>query len=230
MHTVLWTYLGWRRFPRGLTSVEARRSFSFSAKDRRELRVRYTRRLRLGAARVFARCALESRGKPQSRLRAAVHLSLRRRHRRWLIGVIDIDDGLPLVITLLLPHHDELSGRLRHLALVVLHGCRISTPLIGEVRILEKPGPVCVMGRPVVKDGFIGECICAGASWPAGRMTAGRMMLHGDPQRLGSDCPSPHIHHFQDHGRQDQLHRQLHFPAGCHDDVRTRHERVVDHR
>ncbi|MGO9931907.1 MAG: DUF4158 domain-containing protein [Steroidobacteraceae bacterium] len=50
MHTVLWTYLGWRRFPRELTSFEARRFFSFNAKDRRELRVRYTRRLRLGAA------------------------------------------------------------------------------------------------------------------------------------------------------------------------------------
>ncbi len=50
MHTVLWTYLGWRRFPRELTSFEARRFFSFNAKDRRELRVRYTRRLRLAAA------------------------------------------------------------------------------------------------------------------------------------------------------------------------------------
>ncbi len=50
MHTVLWTYLGWRRFPRELTGFEARRFFSFNASDRRELRVRYTRRLRLGAA------------------------------------------------------------------------------------------------------------------------------------------------------------------------------------
>jgi Domain of unknown function (DUF4158) len=50
MHTVLWTYLGWRRFPRELTSFEARRFFSFNAKDRHELRVRYTRRLRLAAA------------------------------------------------------------------------------------------------------------------------------------------------------------------------------------
>jgi Domain of unknown function (DUF4158) len=50
MHTVLWTYLGWRRFPRELTSFEARRFFSFSARDRRELRVRYTRRLRLAGA------------------------------------------------------------------------------------------------------------------------------------------------------------------------------------
>jgi hypothetical protein len=50
MHSVLWTYLGWRKFPRELTSFEARRFFTFSATDRRELRVRYTRRLRLGAA------------------------------------------------------------------------------------------------------------------------------------------------------------------------------------
>jgi TnpA family transposase len=50
MHTVLWTYLGWRRFPRELTSFEARRFFTFSASDRREIRVRYARRLRLGAA------------------------------------------------------------------------------------------------------------------------------------------------------------------------------------
>ena len=50
MHSVLWTYLGWRKFPRELTSFEARRFFTFSAADRRELRVRYTKRLRLGAA------------------------------------------------------------------------------------------------------------------------------------------------------------------------------------
>lgn len=50
MHSVLWTYLGWRKFPRELTGFEARRFFTFSAADRRELRIRYTRRLRLGAA------------------------------------------------------------------------------------------------------------------------------------------------------------------------------------
>lgn len=50
MHSVLWTYLGWRTFPRELTSFEARRFFTFSAADRRELRIRYKRRLRLGAA------------------------------------------------------------------------------------------------------------------------------------------------------------------------------------
>ena len=50
MHAVLWTYLGWRKFPRQLTSFEARRFFTFTASERRELRVRYTKRLRLGAA------------------------------------------------------------------------------------------------------------------------------------------------------------------------------------
>ena len=50
MDTLLWTYLGWRRFPRELTLFEIRRFFALSAKDRRELRVRYPVRLRLGAA------------------------------------------------------------------------------------------------------------------------------------------------------------------------------------
>ena len=50
MRTLLWTYLGWRRFPRELSEFEVRRFFSFSTKDRRELRVRYPVRLRLGAA------------------------------------------------------------------------------------------------------------------------------------------------------------------------------------
>ena len=43
MHSVLWTYLGWRKFPRELTSLEARRFFTFSAAERRELRVRHTK-------------------------------------------------------------------------------------------------------------------------------------------------------------------------------------------
>jgi hypothetical protein len=49
MDTFLWTYLGWRRFPLDLSAFEVRRFFSFNAKDRRELRVRYPVRLRLGA-------------------------------------------------------------------------------------------------------------------------------------------------------------------------------------
>jgi len=50
MDTFRWTYLGWRRFPRDLSRFEVRRYFSLNAEDRRELRVRYPVRLRLGAA------------------------------------------------------------------------------------------------------------------------------------------------------------------------------------
>ena len=50
MGTLLWTYLGWRRFPRDLSPFEVRRFFSFKAADHRELRVRFPVRLRLGAA------------------------------------------------------------------------------------------------------------------------------------------------------------------------------------
>jgi hypothetical protein len=47
MRTLLWSYLGWRRFPRDMSSFEVRHFFSLSIADRRELRVRYPRRLRL---------------------------------------------------------------------------------------------------------------------------------------------------------------------------------------
>jgi hypothetical protein len=50
VHRVLWTYLGWRRFPHGITSFEARRFLSFSAQDQRELRIRYAPRQRIAAA------------------------------------------------------------------------------------------------------------------------------------------------------------------------------------
>lgn len=50
MRTLLWSYLGWRRFPRDMSAFEVRHFFSFSLADRRELRIRYPRRLRLGAA------------------------------------------------------------------------------------------------------------------------------------------------------------------------------------
>ncbi len=50
MRTLLWSYLGWRRFPRDMSAFEVRHFFSFSVADRRELRVRHPRRLRLGAA------------------------------------------------------------------------------------------------------------------------------------------------------------------------------------
>ena len=41
MRTLPWTYLGWRRFPRDLSTFEVRRFFSFTASDRRERRVRF---------------------------------------------------------------------------------------------------------------------------------------------------------------------------------------------
>jgi TnpA family transposase len=50
MRTLLWSYLGWRRFPRQMNAFEIRQFFTLNARDRRELRVRYPRRLRLGAA------------------------------------------------------------------------------------------------------------------------------------------------------------------------------------
>jgi hypothetical protein len=39
MRTLLWSYLGWRRFPRDMSAFEVRHCFSFSVADRRELRV-----------------------------------------------------------------------------------------------------------------------------------------------------------------------------------------------
>jgi hypothetical protein len=50
-----------------------------------------------------------------------------------LIGIIDIDNGFPPGITLLLPHDDKLPNRLRHLAPFILHRRHIGTPLVGEV-------------------------------------------------------------------------------------------------
>ena len=44
MGALLWSYLGWRRFPRELSGFEPRRLFALEASDRRELRVRYPRR------------------------------------------------------------------------------------------------------------------------------------------------------------------------------------------
>jgi hypothetical protein len=48
MGALMWSYLGWRRFPRELSGFELRRFFALEASDRRELRVRYPRRLRRG--------------------------------------------------------------------------------------------------------------------------------------------------------------------------------------
>lgn len=50
MGTLLWSYLGWHRFPRELSSFEVRRFFSFSLADRHVLRRRFRSRARLGAA------------------------------------------------------------------------------------------------------------------------------------------------------------------------------------
>lgn len=50
MHALLWTYLGWRRFSRDLSRFDLCRFLSLNAQDRRELRVRYPVRLRLGVA------------------------------------------------------------------------------------------------------------------------------------------------------------------------------------
>jgi hypothetical protein len=50
MRALLWSYLGWRRFPRELSAFEVRQFFSFSPEDRYALRRRFRQRARLGAA------------------------------------------------------------------------------------------------------------------------------------------------------------------------------------
>jgi len=50
MRTLLWSYLGWRRFPREMSAFEVRRFFNFGAQDRQRLRRRFRSRARLGAA------------------------------------------------------------------------------------------------------------------------------------------------------------------------------------
>jgi TnpA family transposase len=50
MPTLLWSYLGWQRFPRELSAFEVRRFFSLSLPDRQWLRQRFRSRARLGAA------------------------------------------------------------------------------------------------------------------------------------------------------------------------------------
>src|SRR5471030_3215436 len=47
-----------------------------------------------------------------------------------------------------------------------------------------------------------------------------------DTARLGAALA---VHELQDHGRENQLHRQFHLSARRDDDVRPRHERVVQH-
>ncbi len=49
MRTLLWSYLGWHRFPRELSPFEVRRFFSLSLPDRHVPRRRFRSRARLGA-------------------------------------------------------------------------------------------------------------------------------------------------------------------------------------
>jgi Domain of unknown function (DUF4158) len=50
MGSLLWSYLGSRRFPREMSSFEVRRYFALSGDDRHVLRRRFRSRSRLGAA------------------------------------------------------------------------------------------------------------------------------------------------------------------------------------
>ena len=49
MSTLLWSYVGWRHFPRELSGFEFRRFFTFSTADRHALRRRFRSRARLGS-------------------------------------------------------------------------------------------------------------------------------------------------------------------------------------
>ena len=50
MRTLLWSYLGWRQFPRELSTFEVRQFFSLRLRERHVLRRRFRARGRLGAA------------------------------------------------------------------------------------------------------------------------------------------------------------------------------------
>jgi hypothetical protein len=50
MRSLLWSYLGSRRFPREMSTFEVRRFFTLSGDDRPVLRRRFRSRSRLGAA------------------------------------------------------------------------------------------------------------------------------------------------------------------------------------
>jgi hypothetical protein len=50
MRTLLWSYLGWRRFSREMSSFEVREFFTFDLAVRQRLRRRFRSRARLGAA------------------------------------------------------------------------------------------------------------------------------------------------------------------------------------
>ncbi len=53
--------------------------------------------------------------------------------RRLLIGVIDINDGLPLAVALLSPKDDELTGRFRGLSLAILGAEHVGAALVCQV-------------------------------------------------------------------------------------------------
>src|ERR1700677_2808141 len=50
------------------------------------------------------------------------------------------------------------------------------------------------------------------------------------PRSLRAQRPALYIHQLQDHRCQDELHGKLHLAARANDDIRSRHERVVNHR
>ena len=50
MRTLLWSYLGQRQFPREMSRFEIRHFFTMTENDRRELRIRFPKKVRLGAA------------------------------------------------------------------------------------------------------------------------------------------------------------------------------------
>lgn len=57
MRTLLWSYLGRRRFPREMSSFEVRQFFALTPEDRLALRGGFRSRARLGAALQLASCA-----------------------------------------------------------------------------------------------------------------------------------------------------------------------------
>jgi hypothetical protein len=57
MRTLLWSYPGQRQFPKEMSRFEIQHFFTFTDDDRRELRIRFPKRVRLGAA--LQLCRLE---------------------------------------------------------------------------------------------------------------------------------------------------------------------------
>jgi hypothetical protein len=84
MRSLLWSYLGSRRFPREVSTFEVRRFFTLSSDDRHVLRRRFRSRSRLGAALQlgFVRVTGTPQAHQQSRLRGGKQ------------GCLDVFDGL----------------------------------------------------------------------------------------------------------------------------------------